>query len=156
MNSFMLLALRLIFGIAFLGALVVQVVLIVEVIGAPLPGIAMGLLVIAILGCVEVVIFCVFRLLHLVAGNRIFNRQAFRWVDIIAITMGVTAVLMLPLSYIPAELDDAPGLVLIGLLLAMLMVGVALLVYVQRTLLAQAVNRDTQARKLESELEGVI
>ncbi|MGP6173335.1 DUF2975 domain-containing protein [Corynebacterium sp. A21] len=164
MNPFMLLALRIIFGTSFLIITAVQVLLIIKLIAdgqdqgelSPIPLVILVILILAGLCCVQVVIVCLFKLLHLVAHNRIFNRETFRWVDTIAIAIAVAAVLVPPAAYIPAELDDAPGLILVSLVLSMLIFGVALLVYVQRTLLAQAVNRDVQARQLESELDGVI
>lgn len=164
MKSRMLLSLRLIFGLGFLGAVVVQALLIIQVIADSLAGgelTRVPLLVLAVLlflglTCVEVVTICIFKLLNLVAHDRIFDRQAFRWVDTIAVTIAVAAGLVLLAGYVAAELDDAPGLILVSFAVALLVVGVALLVYVQRTLLAQAVRRDQQARQLESELDGVI
>lgn len=164
MDAKILLALRTIFGLGFLGTFVVQVILIIQVVADSLergqltrtPLLLMALLVILGLVCVQVVIVCVFQLLRRVAENRIFDRRTFRWVDTIAVTIGVAAVLVLPLGYIAAELDDAPGLIIVSFFLALLIAGLALLVYVQRTLLAQAVNRDVHARNLESELGGVI
>lgn len=164
MNPRILLALRLIFSVGFLGAVAAQVVLIIQLIAdsqengelTRTPLLVLVAAIIVGLGCVEVVIVCVFQLLHLVAHNRIFNRQAFRWVDTITVAIAAAAVLVLAAGYVAAELDDAPGLVLVSFLVALLISGVALLVYVQRSLLAQAVHRDHQAQELESELNEVI
>jgi hypothetical protein len=50
----------------------------------------------------------------------------------------------------------APGVVGLVCGAALVVAGVALVVYVQRMLLAQAVDRDAEARALQSELDEVI
>lgn len=99
--------------------------------------------------CVQVSAVCVWRLLTLVRRGTVFSPAAFRWVDVIIGAIGVASVLVLVLGYILGEVDDAPGVILVGAVLALLVAGVALIVYVQRMLLAQATG-------FSAELEAVI
>lgn len=104
---------------------------------------------------IQVVIVCVWRLLTLVASDRIFSRESFAWVD--AITWALSAawavwfaacVFVVGYLYVSPELRD-PGvpIVLIGTVL----IGavVVLLVIVLRALLHQAAA-------LRSEIDEVI
>lgn len=99
--------------------------------------------------CVEVALACVWQLLTLVRHGKVFSPLAFRWVDVIIGAITVAAVLVLILGYIVGEVDDAPGVILIGAVLALLVAGVALIVYVQRMLLVQAAG-------FSAELDAVI
>ncbi|MGR0220058.1 DUF2975 domain-containing protein [Agromyces sp. ZXT2-6] len=103
----------------------------------------------------QVVIVCVWRLLTLVASDRIFSHDAFGWVDAIAWALAVAwsiwfaaCVFVIGYVYVTPELRD-PGvpIVLIGTVL----IGavVVLLVIVLRALLRQAAA-------LRSEMEEVI
>ncbi|MGD7003339.1 DUF2975 domain-containing protein [Corynebacterium halotolerans] len=99
--------------------------------------------------CVEVALACVWQLLTLVRRGKVFSPLAFRWVDVIIGAITVAAVLVLILGYIVGEVDDDPGVILIGAVLALLVAGVALIVYVQRMLLVQAAG-------FSAELDAVI
>lgn len=109
------------------------------------------LAVIIVLGlaCLQFSLYCIWRLLGLVREGTVFSPAALGWVDRIigAIVGGAVAVLVA--GYIVAEVDDAPGLILVATVVSLLIGGVALVVYVQRALLMQATGFST-------ELEGVI
>ena len=109
------------------------------------------LAVIIVLGlaCLQFSLYCIWRLLGLVREGTVFSPAAIGWVDRIirAIVGGAVAVLVA--GYIVAEVDDAPGLILVAAVGSLLIGGVALVVYVQRALLLQATGFST-------ELEGVI
>ena len=109
------------------------------------------LAVIIVLGlaCLQFSLYCIWRLLGLVREGTVFSPAAIGWVDRIirAIVGGAVAVLVA--GYIVAEVDDAPGLILVATVVSLLIGGVALVVYVQRALLLQATGFST-------ELEGVI
>ncbi|NLZ56721.1 MAG: DUF2975 domain-containing protein [Corynebacterium sp.] len=157
MNHRILWILRAIFTIGFLGAFTAQALLITQLVIDSLkkgelsrpPLVALVLVFVAGFGLIQFVIVCLFRLLRLVQRDEIFDHRAIIWVDRITVAIALAAVLPLPLFYILAELDDAPGLVIIGMVVALLIGGVALLIYVTRTLLARAIGFST-------ELEAVI
>jgi hypothetical protein len=109
---------------------------------------------IAVLGllCVQVVIVCTGKLLTLVRHDRIFTAGALPWVDGIvrAIAAGWALLLLglLPV-YVVAEVDDAPGLILMHLVMLLVGTAVGLLMLVMRALLRQATT-------LRDDLEAVI
>lgn len=112
------------------------------------PYLAIIILVLGFL-CVEVALVAVWRLLGFVGHGTVFSPASLRWVDLIIGAVSVAAALVLILSYVVAQLDDAPGLVVVGAVLALLVAGVALVVWVQRMLLVQATS-------YAAELEQVI
>ncbi|MGQ7297093.1 DUF2975 domain-containing protein [Quadrisphaera sp. KR29] len=109
-------------------------------------------LAVVVLACAEVVVVATWRLLALVRADRIFSPGAFRWVDAIIGAFAAAWVALL-VAVVPvlqfAQVDDAPGLG--GLHLLLLLVGLVpvLLMLVMRALL-------TQATSLRSDLEAVI
>jgi hypothetical protein len=117
---------------------------------APLPA-KVVLSAAAVLGfaCVQVAIVSVWRLVSLVRQKTVFSPVAFRWVDAIIAAIGGVAFFVLLAGYVVAEVDDAPGLILLSAVFSLLIAGVALIVYVQRMLLAQAAG-------FSAELEAVI
>lgn len=117
---------------------------------APVPAkIALSIFVVLGLACVQVAIVAIWRLVSLVRQNTVFSPASFRWVDTVIAAI-VTASVFVPLAgYVVAEVDDAPGLILVSGILALLIAGVGLIVYVQRMLLVQATGFST-------ELEAVI
>lgn len=153
MNTRIVALLRGVIILGLVGCLGVQALLVtmlvVDSADTTLPRIAAVVVVVLGLVCVQVAAVCVWRLLTLVRRGTVFSPAAFRWVDVIIGAIGVTSVLVLLLGYILGEADDAPGLILVGAVLALLVAGVALVVYVQRMLLVQATGFST-------ELEGVI
>lgn len=157
MNPRILFILRFIFGFSFVGIAVVQVLLLIKLITdsanggelSPLPLIILVSLLILLMGLVEFVIFCIFKLLNLVHRDEIFDQQAIAWVDRVTASIAIAAFVVLPMAHIVAELDDAPGMVIVGLVVAMLVMGAALLVNIMRMLIAHAIGFST-------ELEAVI
>lgn len=74
------------------------------------------------------------------------------WADL----AGAPDWLRIALAVALAPTTVAPGVVGLACGAAVVVAEVALVVYVQRMLLAQAVARDAQARELQSELDEVI
>ncbi|MFK0004604.1 DUF2975 domain-containing protein [Paenarthrobacter sp. NPDC090522] len=163
MGKLAVLALRVVMALVLGGSVFVQVVMVpllsadlVEA-GAP-DGPRVALLVIVVLGilCVQVVAVCVWRLLTMVRRGTVFSHGAFRFVDIIFWAVSLAAVLVFSLAVLSAPGDIAPGVVLLVCGAALMVGGVALLVLVLRTLLAQAVARDLEAAGMRAELDEVI
>ncbi|WP_179129628.1 DUF2975 domain-containing protein [Corynebacterium pacaense] len=154
MTTRIVILLRVVLAVGFMGCLGIQALLIASVFLDPTDSAGaaetavVAILVIGLI-CVEVAMVCVWQLLILVGRGTVFSPAAFRWVDHIIRTIGIAAILVLILGYIVGEIDDAPGVILIGAVPALLVAGVAMLVYVQRMLLVQAVGFST-------ELEAVI
>lgn len=156
------LALRIVLAIALAGSLFVQAVMLpllwLDLDEAP-AAVRVPVVVIVFLGIValQVIAVCVWRLLTLVGRGTVFSHASFRYVDIVigAVVAGALLTFGLAVTLAPGE-AVAPGVV--GLLcgLALVVGGVALLVYVLRTLLAQAVARDAEAQHLQAELDEVI
>lgn len=156
------LALRIVLAIALAGSLFVQAVMLpllwIDLDEAP-AAVRVPVVVIVFLGIValQVIAVCVWRLLTLVRRGTVFSHASFRYVDIVigAVVAGAVLTFGLAVTLAPGE-AVAPGVV--GLLcgLALVVGGVALLVYVLRTLLAQAVARDAEAQHLQAELDEVI
>jgi hypothetical protein len=104
--------------------------------------------------CVQVVIVCTWKLLTLVARDRIFSTSALPWVNAIVGAMAVGWLMLLgafvcAYYFIIDEVSDDP--VLPALLLVLLLVGavVGLLMVVMRALLRQAMT-------LRADMEAVI
>jgi hypothetical protein len=104
--------------------------------------------------CVQVVIVCTWKLLTLVAHDRIFSRSSLPWVNAIvgAIAVGwgmLLGAFVCAYYFIVDEVSDDP--VLPALLLVLLLIGavVGLLMLVMRALLRQAMT-------LRADMEAVI
>ena len=163
MGKLTILALRVVIAIVLAGSLFVQVrmvpLLSTDLVEAGAPeGPRIALLAIVVLGilCVQVVAVCVWRLLTMVRRGTVFSHRAFRFVDVIFGAIAIASVLMFGIAVILAPGEIAPGVVLLICGAALLIGGVALVVLVMRTLLAQAVARDAEAEHLRSELDEVI
>ena len=118
-----------------------------------------ALRVITVLGllAVQVALVCVWRLVTMVRRGTVFSHAAFRYVDgvigaIVAAALGWFAVTIVNA---PGQRDD-PGVTVIMAGIGVAVLGVALIVYVLRTLLVQAVARDVEAAQLQAELDEVI
>lgn len=114
---------------------------------------------ILVLGIVslQVTIVCVWRLLTMVARGTVFSAAAFRYVDTIIGAACAAAVLGVALGFVLAPGEAvAPGVVLLIGGGSVAAGGVGLLVFVLRTLLAQAISRDAEARDLQAELDEVV
>ena len=162
MGNLTVLTLRVVLAIALAGSLFVQAVMVpllwMDLDEAP-AAVRIPVIVIVLLGIVtlQVVAVCVWRLLTMVRRGTVFSHAAFRYVDIIIGAVATASVLTfgLAVTLAPGE-AVAPGIV--GLICGMSLVvaGVALVILVQRMLLAQAVARDTEAQHLQAELDEVI
>lgn len=161
-------ALRVVIAIALAGSVIVQVAML-----ALLPfdddtstGTGVSIAVIGVLGvaCLQVVGVCVWRLLTMVRRGSVFSRRAFPYVDVVIGALATEAVVVLGIAVVawldnrntPPSGEDAPGLVVLIGLMSLVVGGVALVVYVLRLLLAQAVALDSEAKHLQSELDEVI
>ncbi|TVU64867.1 DUF2975 domain-containing protein [Paenarthrobacter nitroguajacolicus] len=163
MGKLTILALRIVIAMVLAGSLFVQVwmvpLLSADLVEAGAPdGPRIALLAIVVLGilCVQVVAVCVWRLLTMVRRGTVFSHGAFRFVDIIFGAISVAALLMFSIAVLLAPGETAPGIVMLICGAALMIGGVALLVLVLRTLLAQAVKRDVEAAGLRAELDEVI
>jgi hypothetical protein len=112
------------------------------------------MVVVAVLGllCVQVVIVSTGKLLTMVARDRIFSSASLPWVDAIVWSIVAAWVLLLGATvpvFAYAELDDAPGLGAMHLLLLLVGAAVGLLMVVMRALLRQATA-------LRDDMEAVI
>lgn len=162
MGTVVLRILRIVLGVALTGSVVVQTVMVpllwVDLDQAPpLTRALLVTLVVLGVGTLQVVGVCVWRLLTMVRRGTVFSHSAFRYVDVIIGAVSVASLLTFGLAATLAPGEAvAPGVVLLIGGLGVLVAGVALLVYVMRTLLAQAVALDTRAQALQAELDEVI
>ena len=115
--------------------------------------------VITILGMVsvQVALYGVWRLVTMVRRGTVFSHAAFRYVDIVIGAIVAAALVWFAVTALnaPGQRDD-PGVTLIMGGVGVAVLGVALLVLVLRTLLAQAVARDVEASRLRGALDGVL
>lgn len=162
MRSPVVLALRIVLTIALAGSLFVQAVMLpllwIDLDEAP-TGVRVPVVVLVFLGIValQVIAVCVWKLLTMVRRGTVFSPASFRYVDIVigAVVAGAVLTFGLAVTLAPGE-AVAPGLVGLICGVALVVGGVALLVYVLRTLLAQAVATDAEAQHLRAELDEVI
>ena len=108
-----------------------------------------GIGVISALASVEVGLFAVWVLLSMVRQGIIFDQRAFRWVGVVTATGPIAALPVAAVCMHFGEVDDAPGLILIGGGIALVGVAFALLMLVMRGLLRKATM-------LQSELAEVV
>ena len=161
-------ALRALLVIALLGSVVVQVV----VATLPFAGdeewsvslrVAIAVVLVLGVGCLQVIAVCVWRLLTLVREGTVFSPASFRLVDGVIGAIATGAVMVFGIAVcarfanheVPED-EVAPGLVLFICGLSLVVAGVALVVYVLRLLLVQAVALDAEAKHLQAELREVI
>ncbi len=163
MGKLTVLALRIVIGMVLAGSLFVQVRMVplfsVDLVEAGAPdGPRIALIAIVVLGiaCVQLTALCVWRLLTMVRRGTVFSHGAFRYVDIIVGAVAAASLLMFGIAVILAPGEIAPGVVLLVCGASLMIAGVALIVLVMRTLLAQAVARDAEAKHLRDELDEVI
>jgi len=162
MGNLAVLALRIVIVVALGGSLFVQTVMVpllwVDLDAAP-AGVRVSVVAIVFLGIVtmQVIAVCVWRLLTMVRRGTVFSHAAFRYVDIVigAVVAGAVLTFGLAVTLAPGE-AVAPGMVGLICGVSLVIAGVALLVYVLRMLLAQAVARDAEAQHLQAELDEVI
>jgi hypothetical protein len=118
-----------------------------------------ALRVITILGMVsvQVALVCVWRLVTMVRRGTVFSPDAFRYVDGVIGAIVAAALVWFAVTIInaPDQRED-PGVTVIMAGIGVAILGVALIVYVLRMLLAQAVVRDVEAAQMQAELAEVI
>jgi hypothetical protein len=159
-------ALRVVLALALVGSVFVQAVMVPllaidlsEDFGPEVTRVAVPLIVIVVLGIVtiQVCAVCVWKLLTMVRRGTVFSAAAFRYVDVIIGAIAAASLLLFAMGVVLAPGDAAaPGVVLLVGGAAVLVAGIALVVVVMRMLLAQAVARDGEAHRLQSELDEVI
>lgn len=104
---------------------------------------------ILVIACVQVVIVCTWRLLTMVADDRIFTTASMRWVDAIVVAIGIGWLLMAGVLLGLAGYWDDPGAPLLLTLLLLASGALGLLMLVMRELLRQATD-------LRTDLDAVI
>lgn len=109
------------------------------------------------LATAQVALVCVYRLVTMVRRGTVFSDAAFRYVDVVIGAIVAAAVVWFTVTAInaPGQRDD-PGVTVIMGGIGVAILGVALIVFVLRMLLAQAVARDVEATHLQAELNEVI
>lgn len=168
MSVWVIRTLRVVIGIAVVGSVIVQGLMVASLwwdTDEDPTWIAVSLVIIGVLGVVtlQVTAACIWRLLTMVARGTVFSHASFRFVDVIIGAIAAAAVLTFSVVVVarfanhatPGD-EVAPGLVALICGFSLVISGVALLVYVMRALLAQAVALDSEARNLRSELDEVI
>ncbi|WP_425956902.1 DUF2975 domain-containing protein [Xylanimonas sp. McL0601] len=103
------------------------------------------------IGTLQVAMVCVWRLLTMVDRSTVFSRDAFRYVDAIAVAAAAATALAL----VAADAVQ-PGAMLAVMGAAVGGAGAALLVVVLRALLIRAVELDAETAALHAELDEVI
>jgi Protein of unknown function (DUF2975) len=106
---------------------------------------------------VQVALVCVWRLVTMVRRGTVFSHVAFRYVDGVIGAIVAAALVWFAVTIVnaPDQRDD-PGVTVIMAGIGVAILGVALIVYVLRMLLAQAVVRDVEAAQMQAELAEVI
>ncbi|MFE0777034.1 DUF2975 domain-containing protein [Streptomyces sp. NPDC058861] len=165
MGKLTVLALRAVLAGLLAGSVFVEAVM-VPLLAADLDGLRpeyahlrTPLLVLVVLGALtaQTVLVCVWRLVTMVRRGTVFSHGAFRYVDVVtgAFAAGAALVFAFAVLLAPGE-AAAPGVVLLVCGASLAVLGVALIVLVLRTLLAQAVEREAEARRMRAELAEVI
>ncbi|MCR2785589.1 MULTISPECIES: DUF2975 domain-containing protein [unclassified Microbacterium] len=161
MGAVVILVLRAVLAVSFAGSLLVQTVMVpllwVDLEGVP-QGARVAVVAIVVLGILmlQVCAVCVWQLLTMVRRGSVFTSGAFRYVDVTIGAILCAAVLVFALAVLLAPGGAAPGVVGLVCGASLVIGGVALVVFVLRMLLAQAVEREAEARRLRSELSEVI
>lgn len=106
---------------------------------------------------VQVALVCIWRLVTMVRRGTVFSHAAFRYVDGVIGAIVAAALVWFAVTIVnaPDQRDD-PGVTGIMAGIGVAILGVALIVYVLRMLLAQAVVRDVEAAQMQAELDEVI
>ncbi|MTD13924.1 DUF2975 domain-containing protein [Nakamurella sp. YIM 132087] len=156
-------ALRAVLAVMFLGTVGMQVGMLWLLISGndpedgTLPLTAFRICAIVGLLAVQVALVCVWRLVSMVRRGTVFSPAAFRFVDGVIGAVVAVAIVWFVVTAInaPGQRED-PGVTLIMAGIGVAVLGVALVIYVLRLLLAQAVARDAEASRMQAELDEVI
>ena len=106
---------------------------------------------------IQVIVVCVWRLVAMVRRGTVFSHAAFCYVDIVIGSIVAAALVWFAVTAVNAPGQRAdPGVSVIMAGIGLGLLGVALIVYLLRTLLAQALARDVEATQLRAELDEVI
>ncbi|WP_282206734.1 DUF2975 domain-containing protein [Kitasatospora fiedleri] len=163
MGELVVRALRAVLAVVFAGSVLVQALMLwVLVSGSDpedgsLPLTSLRVVTILGIGAAQAAMVCVWRLVTMVRRGTVFSPAAFRYVDGIIGAIVAAAVVWFAVAALnaPGQRDD-PGVTLIMGGIGVAVLGVALIVFVLRTLLAQAVARDVEAARMQAELDEVI
>jgi len=122
-----------------------------------LPLTPLRLITIAGMVSVQVIGVCVWRLVTMARRGTVFSHAAFRYVDVVIGAIVAAALMWFAVTVLnaPGQRDD-PGVTAIMGGVGVAILGVALIVLVLRTLLAQAVARDVEAAQMQAELNEMI
>jgi hypothetical protein len=154
-------ALRAVLVVVLAGTVFIQAGMVWALIAKPddgsMPLTALRVITIVGMVSVQVAVVCVWRLVAMVRRGTVFSHKAFRYVDILIGAIVAAALVWFAVTAVnaPGQRDD-PGVSLIMAGIGVGILGVALIVLVLRTLLAQAVARDVEATQLRAELDEVI
>ncbi|MFH8396993.1 DUF2975 domain-containing protein [Streptomyces anulatus] len=156
-------ALRAVLVVVLAGSVFVQALMVWVLVsgsdpeGGSLPLTPLRVITILGIGTAQVTLVCVWRLVTMVRRGTVFSHAAFRYVDVIIGAIAAAALVWFTVTALnaPGQRDD-PGVTLIMGGIGVAILGVALLVLVLRTLLAQAVARDVEAARMRAELDEVI
>jgi Protein of unknown function (DUF2975) len=154
-------ALRAVLVVVLTGAVLVQALMVWALATDPedgsLPLTPLRVIAILGIGTVQVALVCIWRLVTMVRRGTVFSHAAFRYVDVIIGAIVAAALVWFAVTILnaPGQRDD-PGVTAIMGGIGLAILGVALLVLVLRTLLAQAVARDVEAARMRAELDKVI
>lgn len=88
-------------------------------------------------------LFQAFRLLNYIDKNNAFSEDsvvALKWIKYCAISISCLYVIMLPFVFFVAQLDDAPGLILIGMVPLFASMAIAVFAAVLQKLLQDAIE----------------
>jgi len=165
MGKLTILALRIVLAGLLAGSLFVQVWMVpliandMNVADPDVARVRIPFVVVIVLGIltIQVTMVCVWRLLTMVRRGTVFSHAAFRYVDIMIGAAAAAALIALTFAVILAPGEAVPpGIVLLICGVGAMGAGIALVILVMRTLLAQAVARETEAQHLRAELDEVI
>jgi hypothetical protein len=161
MSKAMIVVLQVVIAIALVGSVAVQALI------APLLWLDLAeeelwgrifLVGVVVLGVATMQVFgiCVWMLLNKVRRGSIFSESSFRYVDVIIGAILAAAALALALAIVLAPGQTAPGIVGLVCGAALVLAGMALLMVVMKALLRQAIERETEAQTLRSELDNEV
>ncbi|MCF2527247.1 DUF2975 domain-containing protein [Yinghuangia soli] len=156
-------ALHAVLAVVLTGSVLVQVLMLWMLISGKdpedgsLPLTALRVITIVGIGTAQVAMVCIWRLVSMVRRGTVFSHAAFRYVDGIIGAIVAAALVWFAVTAVnaPDQRDD-PGVTGIMAGIGVAILGMALVVLVLRTLLAQAVDRDVQATCMQAELDQVI